>query len=131
MISTVLYETKGVITEERFQNMTDIQWMFQYSVIQQQKDEQYETYRAILDTLKHTIQYAGIFSHPDVSLENVVNMLRSDGKTADDFANEATQFILENADKFPEEITVVREQKKKSKVKQGRVDKKLGIITTT
>jgi hypothetical protein len=130
MISSVLYETKGVITEDRFQKMNDLQWLFQYYVIMQHKDEEFQMQRDILNKLVRTIEISGIFSHPDINVRSVMDTLRSDGKTADDFAKEAEEFIKENEDKFPEDIAVIREAKPKAKVKQGRIDKKLGIVTT-
>jgi hypothetical protein len=130
MISTVLYEAKGVITEDRFQQMNDIQWLFQYHVIMQHKDEEFQIQRDIVSKLVNTIEIAGVFSHPDVNVRGILDTLRSDGKTADDFAKEAEEFVKENEDKFPENIPVVLDIKPKATVKKGRIDKNLGIITT-
>lgn len=130
MISTVLYEKKGVITEDRFKKMTAVQWLFHYKEIEKKKSEENREKFELFNALKQSIEYSGILSHPKVDLERVINALRSDGLSPEQAAKEAIEFVEEHKDIFPEAMTVKLDQKKKEKVKTGKIDRNLGIIIT-
>lgn len=130
MISTVLYEKKGVITEDRFQKMTPLQWSFHYKEIQQKKEEEAKEKAEIIEIIVKAIRYSSVLSHPNINLEQVISILKSDGLSPEQAAKEAIEFVEEHKDIFPEAMTVKLDQKKKEKVKTGKIDRKLGIIIT-
>lgn len=128
MISTVLYEKKGVITEERFKKMTPIQWIFHYKEIQRQKQQEMDEKSTIIHLLTKSMTMSGILSHPDIDLKKAIANIQSDGKNAEESAAEAISYINEHKDVFPDTITVNVEPKQKESVIQGRIDKELGIV---
>lgn len=55
-MSSVLYETGGVISEDRFQKMTPAQWIFQHRVVQQNKKRHFEEMVMLNDLLAEDIE---------------------------------------------------------------------------
>ena len=128
MISTVLYEKHGVITEDRFQKMTPMQWIFHYKEIMKHKNEEAEHEHILYERLIKTMEFAGTFSHPSVDVATILSALKSDGKSAEESAEEAITFIKENEHIFPETISVNLAKKTTSNIPQGHIDRELGII---
>lgn len=71
MVSTVLVETGGVITEDRYQKMTPIQWQFQYLMIQNYRanHRKHELQNELLlqDILSQDIETLSMVINPDIS----------------------------------------------------------------
>lgn len=128
MISAVLYEKNGVITEDRFQKLTPVQWAFHYYEIKKHKQEEAEIQFSQIKAITKAISLAGVLSHPNINLEHVISSLQSDGKNAEESAEEAMKYIEEHKEVFPDKITVKLEPKEQAVVAQGRIDRELGII---
>ena len=108
--------------------MTEIQWYFHYIEIMREKekkeDKELETLKALLDTIK----MAGVFSHPRINVEEILNNLKSDGKSQDEVIKDAVEYVENNKEQFPEVITVKLEKINKTNTPKGKINKKLGII---
>ena len=128
MISTVLYEKHGVITEDRFQKMTPVQWIFHYQEIMKNKMEKMENEHVLFERLVKTIEFAGTFSHPKIDVSTILSALKSDGKTAEESAEEAIKFVKDHEDIFPETISVHMTKKEASNIPKGHIDRELGIL---
>ena len=132
MIATVLAAKNGVITEERFQKMTEAQWVFSYLEVKknQEKKSREDLERLIL-LIKH-IRTAGCSSHKDVDLRqalDAIENIRSPWeKSIEMDAKEAIDFVKENADIFPETIIVTAREDTKNYTPKGRINKELGIV---
>ena len=132
MIATVLAAKNGVITEERFQKMTEAQWLFTYLEIKknQEKKSREEIERLIL--LIKNIRVAGCSSHKDVNLKHAMDMIENIRspweKSAEMEAQEAIDYVKENANIFPEVITVSKREDAVNNTPKGRIDKELGIV---
>jgi hypothetical protein len=75
VVSTVLYETNGVITEERYQKMTPIQWQFQYASIMKRKSEDRKNYYTdsvlIQDILSRDIDALSMVINRDIAKQYI------------------------------------------------------------
>lgn len=65
-MSSVLYETGGVISEERYQKMTPIQWIFQHRVVQKNKKRNFEETMMLNDLLAEDIETLAMVFDPKI-----------------------------------------------------------------
>jgi hypothetical protein len=61
----VLHEKNGVITEERFQKMTTIQWLFHYREIKKFKDKESEKEKFLIELFKNYMELVGTMANPE------------------------------------------------------------------
>jgi hypothetical protein len=137
MVSTVLYEKNGVITEDRFKRLTHVQWWFHYKEILKQKEREVgetteilKVARTMFDLLMDKLDQVGFMTNPDLGsklYEEKEKKKREDsGEPApqDDLA----AFFESIKDITPETLTVEFEDKdKKSKFILPKAKRKVGI----
>lgn len=113
----------GVITEDRFRNMTDIQWYFHYKEIMKNKEEKDEMFLSLLKVIK----MAGIFGNSKIDIEPILNKMKMEAEgyqSLDEMAESAMEYVKNNKSAFPETIMLNLDiEEKKSNVPKGRIDK--------
>lgn len=80
MVATVLYHKNGVITEDRFQKMTPIQWVFHYMEVVKMSGEEKKLFVERLDDIWLGIQAFYLI----VDRENGLKMMETLSKTKED-----------------------------------------------
>ena len=71
--SYVLYHKGGVVTEERFKNLTHLQWLYHYKEIRKYKDAEFEKDKTILEILikklEENAELSGLLTFEKVAKE--------------------------------------------------------------
>lgn len=63
--SKVLNAKNGLITEKRFQDLTDVQWIFHYKEIVRQKEEEDKDVVDVVKAIKSYIDQLGVIVSPE------------------------------------------------------------------
>lgn len=133
--ATVLYAKNGVITEDRFQTMTDIQWLFHYFEVMKMKVEDENERRkfemSLDDNLSDLILITGIANTSDQKSRTALQKIWKElHKRPGELTDEEAEAV-EELKNFPEEISVrvIGEDAKPSWVEKDAVKKWLPRFT--
>lgn len=105
MVATVLYHKNGVLTEERFQKMTPIQWIFHYMEIMKFSNKEKKIFVERLDDINLGIQafYLLIDKDRGLSLIDSVSKIKEQVRKKDGAKKSSNDSAPDNAnDELPD-----------------------------
>ena len=78
MKATVLYHKRGLITEDRFKNLTKIQWIYHYLEIKKMKEEENKNisslFKILIDEIRENAELAGTMGNPLFDLKKYLDI---------------------------------------------------------
>ena len=119
----MLQEKGGVITEERFQKMTYVQWMFHYQECMKKKEKEDKKY---LDFIQLLETFA-FYSHPNINLDKAWSNIqqRRLKMSAKETAAEMTETYEQAMKVLPKTLHVIEDAPEEKKfLPQVHVPKK-------
>ena len=132
MVSTVLYEKNGVITEKRFQKLTFIQWVFHYHEVLQNRKREYKRTDSALEAILQTLESVGILTNPELALKAIDSQksekAKRDIETGED---PMLKFYNEMQEKSPATLTVKFDKDEKDKFFLPKYDRKKKQLSIT
>lgn len=69
MKAIVLNAKRGVITEERFQKLTPLQWLFHYKEVMQGRNRDKEYVESLVESLQYYLELVGTMANPAAGKE--------------------------------------------------------------
>lgn len=104
----MLHEKGGVITEERFQKMTYVQWIFHYQECIRQKEKEDKKYLDFIQLLE-TFSF---YSHPNINLDKALSNIqqRKLKMSAKETAAEMSETYEEAMAILPKTLSIIEDR---------------------
>ncbi len=119
--STVLYYKNGTLSEDRFKNLTPLQWLFHYYEIISNRNKEREFTNSLVDVLLDRIETLWYVTNPKVGKELIERLKEgtiNTGRVIDGISPETFPEQWEEILKTMPETIQIADSKRKSKAYQ-------------